>query len=278
MELETGLLIAAIALAAEYVDSTLGMGYGTALTPILLLMGFPVDQVVPAVLASEFVTGILAGFTHHRVGNVDLAPKTMNISKIVRSIRSFGIMESARRGLPRPLQVALILGACSVVGSSIAAVIAISIPPVVVKIYIAVLIIAVGIAVLVFRNRRVQFSWGRILGLGFLASFNKGISGGGYGPVVTAGQLTAGVDGKNAVAITSVAEAASCLAGLVVYMIAGSFGGLQLAGYLLLGAVISVPLSALTVKFINPRRLTLLIGGGTLVLGFLSLGKLLLAT
>lgn len=275
MDLQIGLVIAGIALAAEYMDSTLGMGYGTALTPILLIMGFPVAQVVPAVLASEFVTGLLAGFTHHRVGNVDLAPRTMNIPTIFRAICSYGFVESARRGLPPPLRVALLLGACSVIGSAIAALIAVSIPAIVVRVYIAVLIIAVGIAVLVFRNKPVVFSWNRIIGLGFLASFNKGISGGGYGPVVTAGQLTAGVDGKNAVAITSVSEAMSCFAGLVVYFFAGTMvESLPLAVYLVLGGVVSVPLSALTVKLINPRRLTALIGSGALFLGFLSLSKL----
>ena len=39
-----------------------------------------------------------------------------------------------------------------------------------------------------------------------IASFNKGTSGGGYGSVVTGGQLPAGVDGENAVGITSIAE------------------------------------------------------------------------
>ena len=38
-----------LAFVCEFVDSTLGMGYGTSLTPILLLMGFEPLQVVPAV-------------------------------------------------------------------------------------------------------------------------------------------------------------------------------------------------------------------------------------
>jgi uncharacterized protein len=274
---QLGIGISAIALAAEYVDSTLGMGYGTALTPILLLMGLPVEQVVPAVLISEFVTGLLAGFTHHRVGNVDLAPKTMNIRKIVAAIRSYGMVESAKRGLPKPLRVALVLAACSVLGSAVAATVAVSLPPAVVKVYIAVLVTTVGIVVLVVRNRQRAFTWKRVIGLGLIASFNKGISGGGYGPVVTAGQITAGVDGKNAVAITSVAEAASCLAGLIVYLSTGSFSGLRLAGFMVVGAVLSVPLSALTVKRVNVRRFTVMIGGATLFMGLLSAGKILLS-
>ena len=50
-----GLCIAFIAFLAEYVDSTLGMGYGTTLTPVLLLMGYEPMQVVPAVLLSNYL-------------------------------------------------------------------------------------------------------------------------------------------------------------------------------------------------------------------------------
>src|SRR6056297_350792 len=59
LPLEIGLFIILIAFAAEYTDSTLGMGYGTSLTPILLLLGFSPLEVVPAVLLSELVTGLL---------------------------------------------------------------------------------------------------------------------------------------------------------------------------------------------------------------------------
>ena len=276
IDLQLGLIVAAIALVAGYMDSTLGMGYGTALTPILLVMGFPVENTVPAVLISQFAIGIFAGIAHHKVGNANLAPKTLNFRKIVRAIRTYGVRESARRGLPQPLKVALVLAGAGIIGSAVAAAVAVSLPATVVKIYIAVLIIAVGVVVLVVRNQRTRFSWRRVVGLGLIASFNKGISGGGYGPVVTAGQITAGVDGKSAVAVTSVAEAASCLAAVVVYFLAGSHGSLPLAGYLVLGGVVSVPFSALTVKLINTRRFTVLIGGGTVAMGILSLGKALL--
>lgn len=63
-------LVVAMAFVAEYVDSSLGMGYGTTLTPVLLLLGYSPLQVVPAVLVSEFATGLTAGGLHHRVGNV----------------------------------------------------------------------------------------------------------------------------------------------------------------------------------------------------------------
>ncbi|GAI88319.1 unnamed protein product, partial [marine sediment metagenome] len=51
-----GITLSIIALLCEYVDSTLGMGYGTALTPVLLLFGFTPMQIIPAVLLSELLS------------------------------------------------------------------------------------------------------------------------------------------------------------------------------------------------------------------------------
>ena len=66
--LTVGIWIALLAFVAEYVDSTLGMGYGTTLTPVLLAFGYEPMQVVPAVLLSELFTGLLAGLAHHSAG------------------------------------------------------------------------------------------------------------------------------------------------------------------------------------------------------------------
>ena len=68
----TLLLIFLAALGCEYLDSSLGMGYGTTLTPLLMLAGYAPLEIVPAVLLSELLTGLAAGAMHHRDGNIDL--------------------------------------------------------------------------------------------------------------------------------------------------------------------------------------------------------------
>lgn len=42
---------------ARYVDASLGMGYGTTLTVLLVMPGFPVTQVVVAALLQQLVAG-----------------------------------------------------------------------------------------------------------------------------------------------------------------------------------------------------------------------------
>jgi len=78
LTITTGIAIAAVSFAAEYVDSILGMGYGTTLTPVLLLIGFAPLEVVPALLVSQLLAGLLSGSVHHSMGNVDLKPRTLH--------------------------------------------------------------------------------------------------------------------------------------------------------------------------------------------------------
>jgi uncharacterized membrane protein YfcA len=248
-------LIAPITLLAffcELVDSTLGMGYGTTLTPVLLLLGYEPIEIVPAVLLSEFVTGVLAGLFHHEFGNADLRPGT------------------------RDFRITSVLTALSVLGVLLAVSVAVSVPPWVVKLYIGGLVTTVGLVILKNHRRHVAFSWPRIAGLGFLAAFNKGISGGGYGPIVTGGQVLAGVRGRSAVGIASLAEGITSAVGVLVYLLSGVSVPWHLAPSLLLGAVFSTPLAAYVVSRVPAGRLTLTIGGLSTALGGYTLVRALL--
>ncbi len=107
-----------------------------------------------------------------------------------------------------------------------------------------------------------------------IAAFNKGLSGGGYGPIVTSGQVISGVEGKNAIAITSLSEGITCLIGVLAYFASGTKVDFGLTPYLVAGAILSVPLAALTVKKINTKRIKLSIGVLTIILGTVTLFKL----
>jgi len=265
-----------LAFACEYMDSTLGMGYGTTLTPVLMLFGFTPMQIVPAVLFSELVTGLLAGLFHHLYGNVDFKPKVSNFSAIMQSLRSLGYIESFKRGIPHHLKVALLLAACSIVGTVVAVFVAVNIPKFWLKLYIGCLVLAMGIIIIVCLKREFSFSWKKITFLGLVASFNKGMSGGGYGPVVTGGQILAGVNSTNAVAITSLAEGLTCLVGVITYiLIAKNPCDWKLALWITLGAVFSVPLSVITVKKINAKMLKVSIAILTIILGTVTIFKTL---
>ena len=270
-----GLFIVALAFVAEYVDSTLGMGYGTTLTPVLLLMGYEPMQVVPAILLSELLTGLFAGFAHHAHGNVDFRPRSDNGKSVIENLKALGYVETARRRLPPHLRVALLIAACSIVGTVAAVFAAVSISKFALKLYIGVMVLAIGVLILCTRRKQQgSFSWRKLIGCGLIASFNKGISGGGYGPVVTGGQILSGVNSRNAVAITSLAEGLTCAVGFALYLALQKVESWWLFPFLCVGALLSVPLSAKTVKRVNPDHLKLAIGLLTVALGIFTLVKL----
>ena len=271
-----GVMIAALAFVCEYMDSTLGMGYGTTLTPLFLLMGFAPMEIVPAILVSELVTGALAGIFHHREGNVNFKPRNNDAFKLSNIFHPVRWVQTIRQSFPMHLKVALLFGLCSAIGAVVAVYVALNIPKFWLKMYIGVLVLSMGILILVFYKRNLKFSVSRITFIGLLASFNKALSGGGYGPLVTAGQMLSGVEGKNAVGITSVAESITCLAGVILYALSASDKiSWKLTPFIVTGAILSVPLSAKSVKAISANRLKLAIAILTIILGTWTIWKTL---
>lgn len=251
--LATGALLAVFvaALACEYLDSSLGMGYGTTLTPLLLLAGFEPLQIVPAVLFSELLTGLAAGAMHHRDGNIDL-------------LRN----REARRTFA-------LLAALSAVGAIGAVLIAIKISAYWFSILIAGIVLTMGVVTVMTARRRIRYRTGGILAIGMVAAFNKGLSGGGYGPLVTSGQVVSGVPAKHAVAITSLAESFTCAVGLGAYLVLKGGIDWSLTLPLATGALLSVPIATATVRHFPETVLRRAVGVLTLVLGFVLMAKLL---
>ncbi len=245
LELFIGVMV--FSFICEFIDSTLGMGYGTTATPLLMLVGMPVLEIIPAILLSELISGFLSGFSHHTLGNVNFN---------LRSIH---------------LRVTIVLALCSVIGAIIAVNMAVKLPSYYLKLYIGLLVLSMGILILLTRNKKFGFSWKKIIGLGLLSSFNKGMSGGGYGPVVMSGQLLSGIKGKSAVGITSVAESLTSLVGLMTFIFVGTGIYLDLALPMILGACCSVPFAAYTTKRTKTEVLKTSIGLLTILLGLITL-------
>lgn len=268
----TGIAIVIIAFIAEYIDSSLGMGYGSSLSPILLLFGFEPLQIIPAILLSELITGVFAGMAHNYMGNVSFK---LNLKEIIKKSGEIGYIESFRQNISLHLKIVLTIVLYGILGPLIAAFIAINLPPFFLKLYIGILISIMGIIILVTLHRKYSFSWKKITALGCLASFNKTMTGGGYGSVVTGGQIVSGINGKNAIGITSLAEGLICLGGVSAYILTNSIIDWTLVPYLLIGAVCSVPLSAYTVKRVKTEKMRVIIGFAILFLGILTLVNVL---
>ncbi|MBN1916846.1 MAG: sulfite exporter TauE/SafE family protein [Verrucomicrobia bacterium] len=249
MELKL-LLLVPIAFVCEYCDSSLGMGYGTILTPVLMVFfGFKPMDVVPAVLMSEFVTGMAAAFAHHSFRNVRFERRS------------------------KDTKVAVVLAACSMVGTVGAVWLTTLISKETLTLIIGIIILSMGGVILVTLRWTPRFSWAKITAVGAVASFNKGLSGGGYGPLVMGGQMLSGVGVKNAIGITSLAEGLTCLVGVVVYAVLHPEVTWRLAPFLMLGALLSVPFAAHTVRRLPERLVKPAVAGIIFVLGCYTLAR-----
>lgn len=244
------IIIALIVLAfiMECIDAGFGMGYGTILSPLLLAFGFAPTVIVPALLISQASGGLTAAVFHHKAGNADFS-----------------------RG-KQDLKVVGIITALGVLATIFSVVVALSIPAVWMKAYIGVLVSVMGL--ILVSGYVFKFSWKKIAGIGIISAFNKGLSGGGFGPVVTGGQLVVGKEEKSSIGCTTLAEAPICLTGFVAYWLMNGFSEFWIAIPLCVGAVLAAPFGATIAKRTvgnNKRWLGVLI----LILGAYTLFKLI---
>jgi uncharacterized protein len=245
------LMIFILCFACELVDSGLGMGYGTILTPVLLFMGYTPCDIVPTGLVSELLSGLTAAFFHNEIKNVDLSFKG------------------------RHLKPALILAGGSALGVFAGVHFAMNLPQDVLRVMIGSIICLSGLCVILLSRYRIVYRHWKMVALSGVASFNKAISGGGYGPLVTSGQILSGVTGKSAVGITSFSEALTCFMAAALFFIQGGFVTPSLFIPMCAGALISVPFSVFAISKVNEGALKMIIGVLTGLMGALTIVKAL---
>jgi len=245
------ILIIVVSFIAQFLNTAMGEGFGTIVVPSFVLLGFDPIEIVPSLLLIQFFTGIISAIFHHRCGNVDFS----------RGGKSFKIV--------------VVLTFFNIIGGGSAAFLAINLSQFFVKIYVGSVAFLMGILVFVFRGKKIRFSWSRINFLGFFASFNKGISGGGYGPIITSGQILSGLDSKSSVSISSLTEAVTCSMALLVYLLKVKVIDFTPVLPLLIGSSLAIPLAVQVVKRSDGEKHVIAIGVITVCLGLATLIKVL---
>lgn len=227
------------AMVMEFVDSALGMMYGTVLSPFLILWGYDVKTVVPAILISQSIGGFVASWRHHRLGNANFQSGTIDY-RVTTTIIWFGVF------------------AC-LVGVFISS----SISPKILNTYIAVLVIVIGIMIL--WGKTLVMTFRKIYALGFISAFNKALSGGGFGPLVAGGQLVfKDRSEKGAIGSTDFAEAPICLLSFFLWVLLKGLPPLSLMAPLCVGSAIGgffgpMALSKLGSKYLLKKVLGVLV-------------------
>jgi len=266
--IEGTIAVGALAFACQLGSASAGMGYGTILTPLLLLLGFSPLHAVPAVLLSQLAGGVVGGFLHHRAGNIRLDFRPDEEAR--RRLRGFGYMPRSPDS-----KVIFILAICGVAGVVFGAFSAVHVPGEALEIYIGALVLAVGMLILLRKEGERRFSWGKLVAVGLVSAFNKGMSGGGYVPLVAGGQIIAGREVKSAVGSTLLAVALVCGAGFAAYLLMEREISWSLSLAAALGSVAGSVPAAFIVRRAKPRRLKTAVGGLTAGLGALLLFRIL---
>jgi len=248
MPLATFIQILIMAALLETVDSGLGMGYGTVLSPLLILAGYPPTVVVPSILLSQAVGGLTASFFHHKYGNADFR---------VRRHKA-GPDEASKITIPLDLKISLVVIAFGITASILGALVAVRIPKDILKAYIGILVLIMGILILL--KGKFAFSWRKIFALAVVSAFNKGISGGGFGPVMTGGQIISGNSPPRSIGSTTLTEAPICIVGFITFLLTKGISTYALLASLSIGALLGGVLGPLITKRINPQRLRIILG------------------
>jgi hypothetical protein len=234
------------AFVMEIIDAGLGMCYGTVLAPLLIICGYDVQQVVPAILLSQALGGLCGGFFHHKFDNISLTTNNKDL-----------LFVSMTSGL-------------GILAAVIATLVATNIDKYVLNLYIGFLVTAMGLVILFKKPLIYKFRYDIYIAL--LSAFNKGLSGGGFGPVMTGGQIIIGNECKTSIARTTLSEPLICITGFFMYLLNAHYKmDFTLILILSIGAILGAPLGAKLTSLLDTKVFKIILGVLVLTLGILML-------
>jgi uncharacterized membrane protein YfcA len=243
-------LIVILSIIMEAIDSGLGMMYGTLLSPLLIIFGFSPQLVVPAILVSQATGGIAGTISHHKNKNAD-----------------FG-------GLNHHMKIVLVIVLTGIIAVISGVIIASFITEAILKIYIGSIAIIMGILCLL--KFSYSFKWWKIAVIGFIASFNKSATGGGFGPLSSTGKILSGVESKVSVATTTFAEVPLCILGFSIYVLLKGLPDISFTLTLMAGTIIGGMFGPVICAKINHKKMRKIVGMLAIISGTLVLIKALL--
>jgi hypothetical protein len=243
-------LLLVLAFLTAVIDIIFGMGFGLSMTPVLLFLNYTPKEIVPALLLSSLIGNILSSFLNHHLKNADFTPGG-HLFKIV-----------------------ILIGAVGITGSIAGAMLNTAVSNYYLGLYIGTLITGTGLFLLLNKSLVIDFSWAKIALLGLFGSFNKGISGSGFGPIITSGLLFMKISEKEAVSVQSFSELFISLVGFVTFLVYGSAVNWDLTLSLSGGVAASAPVAAFIIKKSDGKSLRRAIAVVTIILGVATIVRL----
>jgi len=218
---------------AQLIDGALGMAYGVSSNSFLLGIGVPPAAASASVHMAEVVTTAISGASHWRLGNLD--------RKLVKSL--------------------LLPGA---LGAVVGAYILTNAPGDLLKPFIAVYLLIMGVIILakgLNRDHKEQKVISHISALGVVGGFFDAIGGGGWGPIVTSTLIARGNNPRFTIGSVNFSEFFITFSQSVIFVFTLQFGLYwKIILGLLIGGAVAAPLAAVVTKKLPVRPLMLLVG------------------
>jgi uncharacterized membrane protein YfcA len=228
-----------VGFAAQFIDGTLGMGYGVSSTSLLVAVGLAPAIASASVHTAEIVTTLVSGIAHHQLGNVKR-------------------------------ELVLYLAIPGVIGGAAGAYFLSSIPGKTIKPWVAGLLLGMGCLILyrfLTRKRRSvasrPLSRPKMFILGLVAAFLDAVGGGGWGPVATPSLILAENDQPNeVVGSVNLVEFFVTTAEAITFALTIGLEAFRwdIVVTLLVGGVIAAPIAAWVCKKLPHRMMGILIG------------------
>jgi len=230
---------------AQIIDGALGMAYGVVSTTLLLSIGIPPAAASASVHTAEIFTSGVSGLSHLKFGNVD--------KKLFRKL--------------------LIPG---VIGGVLGAYILTSVPGNLIKPFIAVYLLIMGLMILRKALKKIQETEvkTKLFPLGVVGGFFDAIGGGGWGPIVTSTLVARGHNPRFTIGSVNLAEFFVTIAEVTTFLTIIGLVHWQIIVGLIIGGVLAAPLAAYVCKRLPSRALMIIVGVLIIVLSIRTISLL----
>lgn len=219
---------------AQLIDGSLGMAYGVSANSFLLTLGISPVVASSSVHAAEVVTTFVSGLSHWKFGNVEM----------------------------RTVLKLLIPG---VIGGGVGAYLLTTFDGNVVKPYIAIYLLIMGIRILykAFRptlEHDKEPKTGLLVALGLAGGTMDAIGGGGWGPVVTSTLISTGHSPRKSIGSVNLSEFFVTLTESIVFILTIGLTHWKIILGLLIGGIVAAPFGALITKKLPTKVILIIVG------------------
>ncbi|MCD6446282.1 sulfite exporter TauE/SafE family protein [Candidatus Bathyarchaeota archaeon] len=229
---ETLILFIILGFIAQIIDGALGMAYGISLTTFLLGIGVPPATASASVHTAEIFTSGASGISHLKLGNVD---KELFTKLLIPGI----------------------------IGGIVGAYILTSIPGKIIKPFVALYLLIMGIIILrkaFKKTEETTTSRAKLFPLGLIGGFFDAIGGGGWGPIVTSTLVARGHNPRFTIGTVNLAEFFVTITEVATFITMIGLVQWQIILGLIIGGVTAAPLAAYICKRMPSKALMIMVG------------------